>query len=82
MAIDAKQAALIAINEAIHALDFEPMHEETGADDLIEEAREALFAARSMLTGHPWPELPRVTSSEFEAWHAARAVEQKKDGRL
>jgi len=83
MPTDARQAALTATNEAITALDFEPL-ETTDADELIAEAREILFEARAVLGAKLWPmrHAAWADAANFDAWHAARAAEQKADGRL
>lgn len=87
--IDANQAALVAINEALRCLDFDAIGSHP-ADGLVEDAVDALADARDLLLGlrgeteKPWPEfdLPTAYREAFEAWHAARAAEQRKDGRL
>jgi hypothetical protein len=82
MSLDPKQAALTVVNEALRALDYLPnMDEESEAQ--LDEARDALSAARCSLTEREWPELPipQFDAAAYQAWLAARTAEQIADGR-
>jgi len=83
MPIDPKLAELTSINEAIAALNYGSREEVPETDALTNEALEYLMAARERLTDKPYPEhRPRWEDTEaFEAWHTARAEEQRREGR-
>lgn len=78
--ITPKQAALTMINEALSALEYEPI-EQLDIDGHIDETRDILLDARSELTSLPWPMMRAFTLLEREAWLKARIIEQEADGR-
>jgi hypothetical protein len=82
VSLNPEKAALTAINEAISALNYEPI-EPLEVDPLIEEAREALMAARERLTDKRWPDQPGLWLDQegFERWHSEKAAQQRRDGR-
>lgn len=77
----ARRDALIAINEALACLDYDATgaHE---ADELVEEATDALMMAREVLGASAWPERALGSEEERRAWLATRATQQAADGRL
>lgn len=81
--IDPKIAALTAINEALTALDYDCEPSILASDEPVNDALGLLMEARSRLTNKPWPVRPSplLDPEKYAAWHAARAAEQKADGR-
>lgn len=77
------QFALVAIHEALSALDYVP-HDSSVANE-CDELTFALIAIRRKLTEHPFPETLRgafVDSAKATTWWATHALEQTVDGRL
>jgi hypothetical protein len=84
MPINAKKAALTAVNEAIRMLDYEPLAVVLDVDDEIDEARQILLSVRERLTSKPWPyslPVPHADPTAYEEWLEARAFEKMQDGR-
>jgi hypothetical protein len=80
--MDKNRQALIAINEAISALDKVPP--ESSAADLIDMAHEWLLESRRDLGAPEFPELPNIHNFPVaeSLWFAKHEADQKADGRL
>lgn len=79
--MDKNRQALIAINEALFALDAVPPNALCGE---LQEVTDELNAARRKLGAGPYPELPNIHNHPVaeRLWFAKHEADQLADGRL